>query len=297
LDVGLPSNARGATEPLACYFLRLFADGVFGTPGTPGAPGDAGPAGRNAYTFVTHDFTQPALNNPQLIIRTVFNIAIQPGMHIFIPTSGWYHVDAVTPDGSIFVTLLQATIAPEPIIRSGCLVLPSGAQGVATPGAKGQPGAKGAKGDQGNKGLPGNPGLPGLPAPVSGVTNNNGQYHTDVGTDHKNPNTGPAWTPVDFTVSLANVTLTTPGVYLLNVCTMLKTADSGTSFELRLYDITTALAVAGALEFTKSTSPRCLSMSAILTTTNANEVIRLEAFGKNGTVYADNTTITFVQLA
>jgi len=292
--VGLPSNARGPTEPLACYFLRLFSDGVFGTPGTPGKSGADGAPGRNAYTRLVHSFPQPTLNNPQIQIRTEFNPAIQPGLHIFIETSGWYRVEGVSFEGTLFVTFLTSVLNPPATIENGSLVLPAGAQGLSAPGAQGLTGQKGLKGDPGKTGDQGPAGLPGLPAPVSGTTNNNGQYHDDSGTDYKNPNTGPAWTEVDFTSSKPKVTLTVAGKYLVSV-----TADAkaGTGdFSLRLYNVTQAAAVTGALAFTASTAPRSLSMTAIVTTIGVNEVVRLEAYGKNGTVYALTTTITFVQI-
>lgn len=49
LDVGLPNNERGATEPLGCYFLRLFQNGVTGLTGVEGNPGNNGRNGRVAY--------------------------------------------------------------------------------------------------------------------------------------------------------------------------------------------------------------------------------------------------------
>jgi hypothetical protein len=102
---------------------------------------------------------------------------------------------------------------------------------------------------------------------------------------------------VDFTSSKPNVTLTTPGVYLLTAVSSIKSATSGTNFEIRLFNTTTALPVTGTVQFTASTNPRTVSLTAILTTSAPNEVVRLEAYGKNGTVYAVNTTITFVQLS
>src|SRR5258706_4602955 len=47
LDVGLPNNPRGVDEGLACYFLRLFNDGIVGLTGPQGAAGTAGTNGTN----------------------------------------------------------------------------------------------------------------------------------------------------------------------------------------------------------------------------------------------------------
>lgn len=297
LDVGLPSNPRGETEPLACYFLRLFQDGVVGTPGADGLPGAIGADGRNAYTVLTSNFNQPQLSNPQLLIRTIFNTAIQPGMHIFIDTSGWYRVDAAVPDGTLFVTFLASITSPQSVITKGRLVLPAGAQGLSTPGAQGQHGAKGVTGDKGAKGDTGAPGLPGLPAPVSGVTGTNGQYHDDSGVLFVAPNSGPAWVEVDFGTTKPFVTLPDIGTYLLTAVTSIYSHTGGVDFKVRLYDVTVAAAVPGTEQFTTSTSPRTMSMSAVYTTVGVNQVVRLEAFGKLGKVYPVNTTLTFVRLS
>lgn len=49
LDIGLPSNPRGQTEPLGCYFLRLLENGIVGQEGVTGNPGFNGHNGRVAY--------------------------------------------------------------------------------------------------------------------------------------------------------------------------------------------------------------------------------------------------------
>lgn len=59
LDIGLPSNPRGPTEPLGCYFLRLF-NGVTGLQGEDGAPGFNGHDGRVAYISGGADVIGPA---------------------------------------------------------------------------------------------------------------------------------------------------------------------------------------------------------------------------------------------
>jgi hypothetical protein len=297
LDTGLPNNARGATEPLACYFLRLFADGIFGTPGNPGLPGNPGAAGRNAYTATLQAFSQPVLANPQIQVRTTYNPAIVAGMHVFIETSGWYFVTANIADGTLFLTLLAIVVNPPATIAAGCLVLPAGAQGLSVPGVKGDPGTRGPKGLDGDKGDQGDVGLPGLPGPTSGTTNNNGQYHDDAGTLWQNPNTGPAWTQVQFTSSNPEVTLTVAGTYLLTVTTAIQSHTSGVAFSVRLYDTTAAAAVAGTEVFNASNTVRVMPITAVLVTAGVNHVVRLEAYGKLGKVYPENTTITFVQLS
>src|SRR6185436_11523721 len=76
LDVGLPANPRGSGEGLACYFLRLFADGIIGLTGPKGDSGTPGTDGRNAYTVTLHSFTQPTSGNPNIQVSTAFNPAV-----------------------------------------------------------------------------------------------------------------------------------------------------------------------------------------------------------------------------
>jgi hypothetical protein len=295
LTTGLPNNARGSTEPLACYFLRLFADGVTGTVGPAGPPGTPGTNGRMAYTAVTNPFQQPTLGNPQIAVHTVFNPVILSGMSVFIESSGWYRVDGATPDGTLFLTLLAPVINPPGTILNGKLVLPAGAQGLSTPGAQGAPGQKGLTGDQGAKGEQGDPGLPGLPAAVSGVTNTNGQYHTDSGTLWTNPN-DTNWHPVDFTISKPEITLPLVGTYLLQYTSSLKANSGGVSVFVRLFSVDQAIAVPGSTELNASTTARMIPGTAIFTTSVVNEVIRLEAMGKLAKVDPDVTTLVYVRI-
>lgn len=294
LTTGLPNNARGATEPLACYFLRLFADGITGTPGEAGAPGAPGADGRNAYTVLLQSFAQPTLGNPQLNVRVTYNPAIQPGMHVFIETSGWYRVEVASPTGALFLTLLATVINPPAIVEAGRLVLPAGAQGLSTPGAQGVTGAKGLTGDPGAQGPQGAPGLPGLPAAVTGVTNINGQYHDDTGTLWTNSNAAPSFETVDFTASQPFVVLPDAGTYLVSFVSGIQ-ASSGAA-KVRLYNVSTAMEVAGTVGYNSSNNMRIIPGTAIVITSGA-QTIRLELYGQKAKAYPENTTITYVKLA
>ena len=295
LDVGLPANPRGATEPLGCYFLRLFNDGVVGIQGEEGDPGEPGVDGRSAYTLTVHSFDQPPLNNPQIQIRTAFNPVIVSGMVVFIDGSGWYNVDGTTPEGVLFVTLLAAVSNPAAVIFAGALVLPSGSSGLSIQGPPGLPGSKGEKGDPGEQGDQGAPGLPGLPAPVSGVTNFNGQYHDDSGTLHTNPNSA-AWTAVDFTSSVPEFTLPNAGQYLISATVALQAHGGGVPVYVRIYNTSQAIPVPGTTETNNSTVVRMIPITSIHTTLGANEVIRLEAQGNLAKVNPLYTTLTYVQI-
>src|SRR5579872_2705102 len=71
LDVGLPLNPRGSSEPLGCYLLRLFRDGVVGAQGPQGDPGLPGCNGSTPYVQVLTGFSQPAVGSviPVLVSR------------------------------------------------------------------------------------------------------------------------------------------------------------------------------------------------------------------------------------
>ena len=155
LDVGLPGNPRGVDEGLACYFLRLFRDGLGGLKGDPGTPGNPGARGSNAFTVVTQGFNQPTLQNPLVQFVIVPNPAILAGMNIFIAGSGYYLVTAVLSGGVVFATFQVGAPNPVSYVQSGSLVVPSGNNAV---GPQGATGATGARGDQGGVGPTGPPG-------------------------------------------------------------------------------------------------------------------------------------------
>lgn len=164
LDVGLPNNPRAEGEGLACYFLRLFRDGIGGLTGPKGDAGTPGTNGANTYTVTRQAFTQPTIENPLLQIVVVPNPSIIPGIGIFIQGSGSYLVTDTDPGGAVFVTLVSPIESPLPVIPPGSLVVPVGVPRAGI-GPTGPPGATGPVGPQG---------LPGIPG--SSTTNENGTY-------------------------------------------------------------------------------------------------------------------------
>ena len=141
LDVGLPNNPRAAGEGLACYFLRLFEDGIVGLTGPAGDPGDDGAAGRNAFTVTLASFTQPTVESPNVQVLTQYNPAIFPGLIVAIQSSGWYLVNEADTSGMLFLTLSDPTPGAPAVITAGKLVVPAG--GGAVPGPQGPPGPDG----------------------------------------------------------------------------------------------------------------------------------------------------------
>lgn len=167
LDVGLENNPRGVDEGLACYFLRLFQDGITGATGPKGDPGTPGANGRNAYTVTLAGFTQPTTGAPNVNVATAANPAIVPGLYVFIDTSGWYLVNATSTDGVLFLTMVKELPGASGTITAGKLVVPSGFPGASVAGPAGPQGPQGATGPQ-----------------ATAFTNQNGFYFTTVGTDY-----------------------------------------------------------------------------------------------------------------
>jgi hypothetical protein len=149
LDVGLPNNPRDPGEGLACYFLRLFQDGIVGLTGPQGDPGADGDNGFNAFTVTLASFTQPTLSAPTVQLTTINNPAIIDGMYVFVEDSGWYVVDAVDGTGSVWLTLTRPLTGAPAVVPVGRLVVPSGYPGESITGAQGPVGAQGPAGAPG----------------------------------------------------------------------------------------------------------------------------------------------------
>ena len=155
LDVGLPGNPRGVDEGLACYFLRLFSDGLGGLKGDPGAQGPAGTNGTNAFTVVTQGFNQPTAQNPLVQFVVTPNPAIIAGINIFVAGSGYYLVTAVLAGGIVFATFQVAAPNPVAYVQAGSLVVPTGSNAVGLQGPQGVAGQTGPQGIAGPQGTPG----------------------------------------------------------------------------------------------------------------------------------------------
>src|ERR1044071_3244150 len=100
LDVGLPNNPRGVDEGLACYFLRLFQDGIVGLTGPQGIPGSPGQAGHNAYTVTLQGFSPPPVGQT-VTVQTLFNPVMLPQEYVFIDTAGWYQIISKDDSGNL----------------------------------------------------------------------------------------------------------------------------------------------------------------------------------------------------
>ena len=307
LDVGLSSNPRAPGEGLACYFLRLFADGISLLQGPPGPAGTPGKDGSNAYAVTIAPFAQPTLANPVVQVATAFNPSILPGQFVFIDTSGWYQVSSTDPSGVVVLTLMAplpnapvlypGESGPPGMVLAGRLVVPSGA-----PGPQGNTGPQGLQGPQGIKGNTGATG-PAGPAGPPGVapTLSSAQYVDASGLTYV------------LTTSFAQVvnggngpvvTLPVAGTYLVMAVIPFYSAGSGTgTAQWELYNSTSAAVVGGPFFVTvqgaiSGTPTRTRASAEIfVTTSGANQQIQVYAKETTGVPIGDITVaFTFCQL-
>lgn len=202
LETGLPANPRLTDEGLACYFLRLFQDGIVGLTGPQGPQGDAGTDGHNAYTVSLQGFAQPTLGSPFLNLSCVANPAILAGLYVFIEGSGWYVVNGDDGAGTLFLQLTNPLPGAAAYITAGKLVVPSGYPGNSIIGPEGPIGPQG---------VPGTPG--------ASYTATNGQTYVGAGTDHALQVVSGV---ISFSGNNMSVTLPTIGTYLITATVALE---------------------------------------------------------------------------
>ena len=286
LDVGLPNNPRGENEGLACYFLRLFGDGIIGLTGPQGPAGNNGLNGNNAYTVTLASFTQPTLAAPHIQVSTPFNPAIITGMYVFIASSGWYLVDQADPSGTLFLTLARALTGATGTISAGKLVVPSGFPGNSVTGPQGIQGPVGPQG-----------------TPGASFTATNGFYFATIGTDY---NLQVTYAAVNFVNSSPAVLLPDAGTYSVSVvATILGLAGVATTdiIKLKLRNVTDSADLAGSEMKLSNVVVDQLGQIVItvgVTTSSPNNTVVL--YGECTTsdkvaVVALNTTVAFVRLS
>ena len=163
LDVGLENNPREDGEGLACYFLRLFQDGITGATGPQGPAGADGADGDNGYTQTTSEFTLPAQADPWEDSDTVEVDVETPGVclvesFIFIDGAGWVYITGKI-GSTLTIKPVSSVIAPSNPVPVGSSVIitgPEGPQGSVGPqGPQGAAGAAGAGGAAGAAGAAG----------------------------------------------------------------------------------------------------------------------------------------------
>lgn len=286
LGIGLPNNERGDDESLACYFLRLFEEGIVGLTGPQGESGPAGADGNNAYTVTLQSFTQPNGDNPNVQVLTAYNPAILESLYVFIQTSGWYSVTQALTSGVLFLQLHTALPGAPATINAGKLVVPSGVPGASVTGPTGPQGPQGPAGSD-----------------ATSFSTDNGVYFAPVGVNY---NLQITYQAVDFTNSSPIVTLPAAGTYRVSVSADLVglagVLTSDKAF-LKLYNTSLAADVPGsehAVSNFVDTARSQIGIVAQVVTTAANQTVAL--YGKCDTadkvaVVALNTTIVYDRLA
>lgn len=285
LEIGLQNNPRAVGEGLACYFLRLFSQGIIGATGPAGEPGAPGADGKNAFTITLASFSQPTLGSPNIQISTLFNPALLEGLYIFIDQSGWYQITATDGAGALWLTLVKELSGASATITAGKLVVPSGFPGVSVTGPQGP---------QGPQGLQGGPGV--------SHTAINGMYYAEVGT---NDNLGIAYAVIDFVNSSARLLLHGQGTFQITVTVdfvgLTGIVDTDQVF-FRLQNDDTLVVLPGSEHATSEISQdelRTMSFTVNTVTTGDNQQVSLQ--GKCTTVdkvavVALRTTLTYVKL-
>lgn len=305
LDVGLVNNPRGASEGLACYFLRLFEDGLVGLTGPKGDTGDEGADGRNAYTITTQSFVTPTTGSPNTQFNVIPNPILGIGLEIFIEGVGWLEITNIFQNQTIFATLIQPVSPQSATIPAGEVVLPTGPRGVGLTGATG---AKGDKGDQGAQGIQGDAGAVGATGPTgpAGVaaTSANSVVSVTGGTDYT---LTASFAKLDFGAMDLEITLPTAGEYLVLVSLEgLNNSGAHRQWTFKLFNFTTTLDVPESvtqhamLDVAGSTIENRSFWCRVVTTVD-NEVIQIYVQSSSATatqtIFQLNSRISYIKLS
>jgi hypothetical protein len=288
LDVGLTGNPREPDEGLACYFLRLFDEGITGLVGPKGDTGDAGTNGNNAYSVTTTGFTQPTLGAPTFSVKMASNPAIMVGSTIFIQGSGWHSVTAIGGDWTVFLTLLEGLSGVSGALAAGKVVTVTGPRGLT-----GATGAQGIQGVQGNAGNPGDE-----YTPTHGIIRGTGANHILTLVNAL----------VQFGGTEVDITLPTPGDYLVEYIvgvTMDATAATlpPETITMTVWDATAAAFVSGISEVVQCFEPNesgQIKMRSIVTTSVANTTLQLYgqiSVDSKAVVIPTRTSVSYVRLS
>ena len=309
LDVGLPGNPRGIDEGLACYFLRLFNDGIVGLQGPQGFPGTPGCAGHNAYTVTLANFTQPSVGG-SVQVQTLFNPAMLLGSYVFINSAGWYVITAAPPTGLLTLQLIVSLVGIGSTVTSGKLVVPSGAPGQSIPGPQGQQGIQGPPGPIGPQGAS----ITGPQGPAGdNLLAYNGYVTGAGGVDYAVSSVGAStYDTVNF--GITNFGFTTDGntahigTYLVSCSFDVKgnTVAGGDSANFAISNVSLGTQILGAFTTVAantlgSNEEFSMQLQALVTTTDIHQQIAVQAFwtGHTGaySVVAARSSLSWFQIA
>lgn len=301
LNTGLQNNPRGTEEGLACYFLRLFSEGIVGLTGPPGDTGDPGANGFNAYTVTTSAFNTPNIVDPNVQFNIIPSPVVSVGQTIFIPGAGWFLVTEIFQGQTVFATLVELIPLPQFTIGPGTLVLPVGARGVSIKGDTGATGSKGDQGDTGVTGATGAVGATGVTGPAGAVATNTNSEVLGGTTDYT---LTASYAKVDFGTNDLEVTLPTAGTYLIIVnISGLNNSSATREWDFKLFNATTVADVPNSAvprSVVTSTLPAQIVLFSILTTNTVNNNVQVYAQSSAATatqaLYFEFSKIIYVKL-
>lgn len=300
LDVGLPNNPRGIDEGLACYFLRLFEEGINGLTGPQGDTGASGSDGRNAYAITLSAFVTPTPASPNISFTIIPTPVITVGQTIFIPGAGWFEVTGVFTNSTVFATLIRNIANPDAVINPGSLVLVTGPQGLSITGPTGAKGDKGDTGLQGATGPTGATGATGPVGPAGAVATNSNSEVVGGATDYALTN---SYGRVDFGATDAEVVLPTAGIYFIIAYVGIDTAGAGAAdvYRFKLFNGTAAVDVANTQVQLRLDDGRKsqVVLTSIFTPPAAPTTVQIYAVNDTaarGTVTFADTKISYIKL-
>jgi hypothetical protein len=278
LEVGLPGNPRMDGEGLACYFLRLFQDGLVGLIGPKGDTGAHGVNGQNAYTVITTAFVTPTPASPTTQFNVIPSAVISVGQTAFIPGAGWVRITDIFQNETVFATLLENIPSPDSTILPGTLLLPTGPRGLSITGPAGATGAKGDTGATGAAGATGAPGPTGATGPAGATATNANGVVVGGTTDYTMTL---AFAKIDFGTVDLDATLASAGTYLM-VARITGTNGSGGEREwgFKFFNSSIATDVAASESYAvvaDSAGEQTIFVTALVTTTADNQVIQVYA--------------------
>ena len=152
LDVGFPNNPRKTGEGLACYFLRLFQEGIVGLTGPRGETGPQGDDGGSTFTTLAANFVQPAADCTTVGMVFTDTSLFSEGAYVRLVGSGYYKVTAVSGT-TVYLSIVElSATAAGSVIPTGSIVYVTGPIGEGTTGADGPAGPAGPTGPTGPAG-------------------------------------------------------------------------------------------------------------------------------------------------
>lgn len=303
LDVGLPGNPRGGSEGLACYFLRLFANGITGLTGPKGDTGTTGTDGNNAYTVITTAFNAPTVPNPTVQFNIIPSPVISVGQTVYISGVGWLSVDQIFQDTTVFATLIQLVAAPVATVTPGALLLPTGPRGVSITGPQGLTGPKGDTGSTGATGATGSTGATGAVGPAGAVATNSNSIVAGGPTDYVMT---ASYAKVDFGANDLEVTLPTAGTYLV-IAQLggIQNSAATREWDFKFFNSTTAADVPNSETYSSvvdgSTVPHQRFIISLVTTLTDSNILQIYAKSSAATVTQTinviGSTLMYVKLS